>query len=416
MLPSAPERGVARALHPGEAMTSYRTIDPTLLPKYFEGEVVEPRWADFWEREGVYRYDPTRPRAETFVVDTPPPTVSGSLHIGHVFSYTQIDVVVRYQRMRGKNIFYPMGWDDNGLPTERRVQNYFHVRVDVGAPQEKGLTIPAATPEQIKAAPPRLVSRPTFIDLCHDVTRRDEAAFMTLWRKLALSVDWRQEYATIDDRCRKLAQLSFLDLHEKGHTYSAIAPTTWDIDFQTAVAQAEIEDRPQSGALHEVIFGIQGGDDSFIVATTRPEFLPACVAVTAHPDDARYKKLFGRTAVTPLFHVPVRIFPSRQVDPEKGTGIVMVCTFGDVTDVNWWRQEQLPLRQVLDRSGRFLPIQFGEATFPSLRPAAANHCYAELVGKSIKQARAATVGLLRDPAHASAGTGTAPLRGEPVPV
>jgi valyl-tRNA synthetase len=396
-------------------MTTHRTIDPSLLPKYFEGNV-EQRWAEFWEREGVYRYDPSRPREQTFVVDTPPPTVSGSLHIGHVFSFTQTDVVVRYQRMRGKNIFYPMGWDDNGLPTERRVQNYFHVRVDVAAPFQEGLTLEPATPEKLKSEPPRIVSRPNFIALCHEVTRRDEEAFMALWRKLALSVDWRQEYATIDDRCRKLAQLSFLDLHEKGHTYNTVSPTMWDIDFQTAVAQAEVEDRPQSGAFHQVAFGLEGTDESFTIATTRPELLAACVAVTAHPDDPRYRSLFGKKAVTPLYHAPVPIFPSTQVDREKGTGIVMVCTFGDITDVNWWRQEQLPLRQVLDRGGRFLPIRFGEANWPSQRPDAANACYEKLVGKSIKQARAATVELLRDPSNASAARAGAALQGEPAPV
>ena len=211
--------------------TPVRTVDPAALPKHFDGPAAEARWAAEWDRLGVYRYDPTRSRAETFVVDTPPPTVSGSLHVGHVFSYTQTDCVARYQRMRGRNVFYPMGWDDNGLPTERRVQNYFHIRCDVRRPPEPGLTLEAATAAQAKE-PPRLVARPDFIRLCATLTRQDEEVFKTLWARLGLSVDWAQEYATVDERSRRLAQHSFWDLFQKGHVYSLEAPTMWDVDFQ----------------------------------------------------------------------------------------------------------------------------------------------------------------------------------------
>jgi len=391
-----------------------KVIDPEKLPKHFEAMEVEARLHERWDRLGVYAHDPTRPRDETFVVDTPPPTVSGSLHVGHVFSYTHTDVLARYHRMRGQNVFYPMGWDDNGLPTERRVQNHFHVRCDPRAPHEPGLKLAPATPAEAKQ-PPRLVSRPNFIDLCLELTHQDEEAFKNLWRRIGLSVDWSLEYSTIDPRCRHLAQLSFRDLFEKGHVYSIEAPTMWDVDFQTAVAQAEVEDRPTRGAFHDVAFGVEGGGD-FTIATTRPELLPACVAVTAHPDDARYRHLFGKTARTPIFHVPVPIFPSELVDPEKGTGILMVCTFGDATDVVWWREQKLPLRQIIGRDGRLVAVQFGSDAFPSRDPEAANARYAQIARKGVGGARQAIVEMLRDAATDSTGSGAAPLRAEPKPI
>jgi valyl-tRNA synthetase len=391
-----------------------RSIDPGSLSKHFEASEVERRWDEAWQREGLYHYDETRSREETFVIDTPPPTVSGSLHVGHVFSYTHTDVVARYKRMCGMNVFYPMGWDDNGLPTERRVQNYFHVRCDPDTPYEEGLELPEASAKQRKGRP-RLLSRSNFIDQCHVLTRQDEQAFMDLFRRVGLSVDWRQEYTTIDHRSRTLAQRSFVDLFEKGHLYTSDAPTMWDVDFQTAVAQAEIEDREEAGAYHHLEFAVEGGDASFVIATTRPELLPACVGVTAHPEDERYQGLFGKRAVTPLFHAPVPIFPSELADPEKGSGILMVCTFGDQTDVLWWREQGLALKQVLGRDGRLQELRFGEGVYESLAPERANAAYAELVGKNIKQAKAAVVELLRDPAGSATGNG-ASLQGEPEPI
>jgi valyl-tRNA synthetase len=391
-------------------MPRVRAIDPTTLPKHFDSGAAEARWHAHWERLDVYRWDPSRPRAETFVVDTPPPTVSGSLHVGHVFSYTHADVLARHRRMRGDTVFYPMGWDDNGLPTERRVQNYFNVRCDPKAPVagESDQEIEPA-PEKTKE-PPRLVSRQDFIRLCLRLTAEDEKAFEALWRRLGLSIDWHEQYSTIDERCRHLAQLSFRDLWEKGHLYSVEAPTMWDPDFQTAVAQAEVEDRPTRGAFHHVAFDVEG-DGELVIATTRPELLAACVGVTAHPDDARFKPLFGRRAITPLFHAPVPIFPSELADPEKGTGILMVCTFGDATDVVWWREQKLALRQIVGRDGRLVPVVFGTPGWESVHPDQANAAYARIVGKGMNGARQVVVEMLREP-----GNGTAPLRGEPKPI
>jgi valyl-tRNA synthetase len=389
----------------------YTTIDPRAVPKHFESTAAETRLHDKWQTDGVYAYDPAIERSDSFVIDTPPPTVSGSLHIGHVFSYAHTDFIARFQRMNGKNIFYPMGWDDNGLPTERRVQNYYHVRCEPTAPYEENLKLEQSTAKQRKGRA-RLVSRKNFIELCHVLTAEDERIFMDLWQRSGLSVDWNEQYATIDDTSRHTAQLSFIDLFEKGHIYCSEAPSMWDVDFGTAVAQAEIEDREEQGAYHHIAFDIEGGGDGFTIATTRPELIAACVGITAHPDDERYKPLFGKTAVTPLYHVPVPIFPSEAADPEKGTGILMVCTFGDAMDVEWWRTEKLDLRQVLGRNGRLMPVDFAGDRWKSKKPEIASQFYEEIEGKSVKAARTIVVEQLRKPA----ADGGAPLKKEPEPI
>ncbi len=394
-----------------------KIFDPSTLPPHFEAAAKEAQWDGVWEQSGIYRWNPARGRGETFVVDTPPPTVSGSLHMGHVFSYTHTDVLVRQRRMLGQNIFYPMGWDDNGLPTERRVQNFFHVRCDPTLPYEapssgNGIDIDQADDAKRKNERPRIVSRRAFIELCARVTHEDEKAFEQLFRRIALSVDWTQTYATIDERCRHLAQLSFVDLVEKGQLYNVEAPTMWDVDFQTALAQADLKDEERPGAYHDLEFAIEGTDESFVISTTRPELLPACVGACAHPDDERFKKYFGKRAITPLFRAPVRIFPSELADPKKGTGILMVCTFGDATDVTWWREQKLPTRQILGKDGRVRAVEFGSEQFPSLDASAANAAFAQLVGKNVTQAQKTIVELLRDPASSATGRG-APLQGEP---
>ena len=391
--------------------TPVRALDPESVGKHFDAAAAEDRWDGVWQEEGLYRWDPSRPREETYVVDTPPPTASGSLHVGHVFSYTQADVMVRFKRMRGLNIFYPMGWDDNGLPTERRVQNYYHVRCDPTQPYEEGLVLEEAT-AKVRKKPARLISRPNFIEACYGLINADEEHFRALWRRLGLSVDWSQEYQTIDDHCRRTAQRSFRDLFDRGLVYTSEAPTMWDVDFQCAVAQAEIEDKPTPGAYHHLEFAVEGREESFVIATTRPELLGACVGVTAHPDDDRYRALFGQRAITPLFHAPVPIFASELADPEKGTGILMVCTIADQNDVLWWRDEGLALRQIIGRNGRVLPVEYGTPEFDSLNPEAANTAHAELTGQSVKQAQKRIVDLLREP-EASATGSEAPLVREP---
>jgi len=385
-------------------------LDLTTLPKGLEFAEIEKRLHETWEKEKIYAYD-EQSTAPVYAIDTPPPTVSGSLHVGHIFSYTQTDVIARYQRMQGKNVFYPMGWDDNGLPTERRVQNFFHIRCDANLPYEPGLNLPpilsVMTDKQIqeKKLPQRDLSRKNFIEHCMRLTVEDEKLFKKLWSHIGLSVDWNLEYATIDNRSRSIAQLSFLDLYEKKEMYQVEAPTIWDTDFQTAVAQAELEDREIAGAFHDIQFVVEGSlggeagqigeASSFTIATTRPELLAACVGVTFHPDDERYRHLKGKNAITPLYGVKVPIFASEMVQPDKGTGILMVCTFGDQTDVQWWREQKLPLRQIIGRDGRLQKIEYGTESFPSTDPALANENYAKIAGRNVKQAQKLTVEMLQ---------------------
>ncbi|TXH40815.1 MAG: valine--tRNA ligase [Actinobacteria bacterium] len=307
------------------------------------------KWSEQWAQDGTYAFDRTRPRSEVYSIDTPPPTVSGSLHVGHVFSYTHTDCIARYQRMRGKEVFYPMGWDDNGLPTERRVQNYFGVRCDPALPYDPDFEPPAKPGKQ--ALP---ISRRNFVELCERLTVVDEEAFETLWRHLGLSVDWSHTYQTIDDNARAASQRAFLRNLARGQAYQSEAPTLWDVTFRTAVAQAELEDRERPGAYHRIGFPAPGGEPVFI-ETTRPELLAACVALVAHPDDERYQPLFGSNVRTPLFDVEVPVLAHRLADPDKGSGIAMICTFGDTTDVTWWRELRLPTRAIIGWDGRIKP-------------------------------------------------------------
>jgi valyl-tRNA synthetase len=350
----------------------------------------EIKWRAFWEDQGVYQYDSSRGRDETFVVDTPPPTVSGSLHIGHVCSYTHTDVMVRYKRMRGYNIFYPMGWDDNGLPTERRVQNVFGVRCDPKLPYDPDLKL---EPDRQGDVIP--ISRRNFIELCDVVVAEDERQFKETFQRLAFSVDWRYTYATIDERSRYVSQWSFIKLIQKGEAELREAPTMWDVDFRSAIAQAEIEDRERDGSLYRIRFEVDGGE-SFQIATTRPELLPACIAVAAHPEDERYRKLIGQQAITPLFNAPVPIIADETADPEKGTGILMVCTFGDVADVEKWRELGVPAREVIGRDGRIRPAPWGEHQWESHDPDVALKNHERLAGLSINQARKSVIGMLEE--------------------
>ena len=313
---------------------------------------IEATWAGVWEEQGTYRFDRTKVRAEVYSIDTPPPTVSGSLHVGHVFSYTHTDCIARYKRMRGFEVFYPMGWDDNGLPTERRVQNYYGVRCDPSLPYDASFE-PPAEPDAKQQIP---ISRKNFVELCERLTIEDEVVFEELWRRMGLSVDWTQTYQTIDANAQRVSQLAFLRNLARGEAYQSEAPTLWDVTFRTAVAQAELEDRERPGAYHRLGFVTTADPDTTIfIETTRPELLAACVALVAHPDDERYQPLFGSTVRTPGFDVEVPVVAHRLADPEKGSGIAMICTFGDLTDVIWWRELQLPTRPIIGWDGRILP-------------------------------------------------------------
>jgi len=351
---------------------------------------VETRLISQWELDGIYRFDRQATRENIFAIDTPPPTVSGSLHMGHVFSYTHTDTLARFWRMRGKSVFYPMGWDDNGLPTERRVQNFYGVSCDPSLKYVAGFEPPfrGDPPKDARAVP---ISRPNFIELCDELTAEDEKVFEDLFRRLGLSVDWSLLYTTISEHARRTAQSAFLRNLERGEAYTQEAPTLWDVDFGTAVAQAELEDRERPGAFHKLKFHVPDEIRSeFTVETTRPELIAACVGLVAHPDDARYQHLFGKVAHTPIFNVEVPVHAHPLAQPDKGSGIAMVCTFGDLTDVIWWRELNLATRPIIGRDGRFV------ADAPEIMSTDARKQYARLAGKTVKQAQTLTVEILRE--------------------
>ena len=352
-------------------------------------EGIESRWAQHWEAVGTYSFDATKPRTEVFAIDTPPPTVSGSLHMGHVFSYTHTDTLARFWRMSGKAVFYPMGWDDNGLPTERRVQNFYGVACDSNVAYVKDLE-PPFRGNPTKDHQPVPVSRPNFIELCEELTHQDEKIFEDLFRRLGLSVDWNYLYATIDERSRRASQRAFLRNLARGEAYSQEAPTLWDVDFKTAVAQAELEDRERPGAYHTLAFHKSDGSGDILIDTTRPELLVSCCALVAHPDDERYQAMFNSTVRTPVFNVEVPVLAHPLAQPDKGTGIAMICTFGDLTDVIWWRELQLPTRAVIMRDGRLM------AETPEwITDSRGVDAYAAIAGKFVNQAQRATVEMLR---------------------
>ncbi|HEV3227505.1 MAG TPA: class I tRNA ligase family protein, partial [Acidimicrobiales bacterium] len=359
-------------------------------------EGLEAKWRARWEEAGTYRFDRTKTRDEIYSIDTPPPTVSGALHIGHCESYTHKDLMARFWRMRGKEVFYPMGWDDNGLNVERRVQLMRGVLCDPSLPYDPDFVAPDPPPKR-----PIPVSRPNFMQLCAEVVEMLEEKYFDLWSTLGLSVDWSQSYTTIGPKATRVSQHGFLRLLERDLAYRAEGPTLWDVDMKTAVAQAELEDRVIPGAYHRLVFTRADGTPLHI-DTTRPELLAACVAVVAHPDDARYAPLMGTEVTTPLFGVKVPVVAHELADPERGSGIAMICTFGDTTDVIWWRELHLPVRAIIEKDGRIATAPPDGMDSPEGRAA-----YAELAGLNAKQAQKRTVELLRE--HGG-------MEGEPKPI
>ena len=345
---------------------------------------VEDKWGNSWVKNKTFAFDKTATKESVYSIDTPPPTVSGSLHVGHVFSYTHTDLIARYQRMTGKKVFYPIGWDDNGLPTERRVQNYFGVRCEPSLPFDANFAPPNEPGE--KQIP---ISRKNFVELCEKLTLEDEKVFESLFQTLGLSIDWNYTYQTIDKRARTVSQRAFLRNLKRGEAYQSEAPTLWDVTFKTAVAQAELEDRERPGAFHKIAFKKQNGQPVYI-ETTRPELLASCVALVANPDDDRYKELFGKTVITPLFEVEVPVVAHHLADPEKGSGIAMICTFGDLTDVIWWREFNLPTRGLIGWDGRIV------AENPEwIKTEKAKQIFEKIIGKTSHTAREVLVAELK---------------------
>ncbi|MGC5030151.1 valine--tRNA ligase [Micromonospora sp. DT229] len=395
-------------------MTDTARTARTGVPERPTLDGLEETWSRRWQEEGTYAFDrskaavrgrgeasdspsPDGRSSDVYAIDTPPPTVSGELHMGHVFSYTHTDLVARFQRMRGRTVFYPIGWDDNGLPTERRVQNVYGVRCDPSLPYDPHWQAPAAPVDDAARKDPTPISRRNFIELCQRLTAQDEQIFEALWRRLGLSVDWSLMYTTIGPVARAASQRAFLRNLARGEAYQSEAPTLWDVGFATAVAQAELEDRERPGAYHRLRFHAPDGRE-VLIDTTRPELLPACVALVCHPEDERYADLVGGTVRTPLFEVEVPVCAHPLAEPAKGTGIAMVCTFGDLTDVTWWRELDLDTRVVIGRDGRLLPEP--PAGVPG-RP------YAALAGQSVNAARRTIVQLLTEAGE---------LVGEPRPI
>jgi len=393
-------------------MSTDSPVRATQVPERPSVDGLEEKWSQVWKEQGTYTFDRAaalaRGREGIWAIDTPPPTASGSLHIGHVFGYAQADCIARYKRMAGLEVFYPIGWDDNGLPTEKRVQNYYGVRGDATLPYVEGFrpTQQGGDGTSARAGDQQPISRRNFIELCDVLTVRDEVTFEETFRRLGLSVDWDITYRTIDDRSRAVSQAFFLRNLARGEAYQAEAPGLWDVTFQTAVAQAELEARDYPGAYHRVRFRLPGqAEDAdaagVLIETTRPELLPACVALIAHPDDERYAGLFGTTVSSPLFGVEVPVLAHPLAEMDKGAGIAMCCTFGDLTDVQWWRELQLPTRSVITRDGRIraeTPEWIGSGT--------GRAHFAEMAGRTTFAARAAVVEALR---------ASGDLAGEPVP-
>ena len=297
-----------------------------MLPKKYNALETEKNWQEYWQKENIYGFDDKSDK-KIYSIDTPPPTVSGKIHIGHIFSYSQAEVLARYKRMCGYNVFYPFGFDDNGLPTERFVEKKYGKKAES-------------------------MSREEFNKLCLDTTHEYEEMFKELFISMGFSADWNHIYSTISDKALKTSQKSFIDLYKKGKVYYSESPALWCTECKTSVAQAEIETKELPSRFNHLRFSVKETGEEILIATTRPEFLAACVAVFVHPDDEKNQHLVGKTAVVPLFNIEVPIIADEKVELGKGSGIVMCCTFGDVTDIEWWKKYKLPLKKLVSDDGR----------------------------------------------------------------
>ena len=352
------------------------------LPDRYNPQESEKEWQKFWagkennkktNEEPIYKWHNDKDKKDTFVIDTPPPTVSGVLHMGHIFSYTQADFIARYKRMKGFDVFYPMGFDDNGLPTERLVEKTIGKKA--GAYEAEN-------------------GRGSFVRECKKIVDEAEIEFENLFNTVALSVDWDQKYQTISPESQKISQASFVDLFKKGLVERKLEPVLWDWIDQTALSQADLVDQEKPSSMNDIEFQIDGSDEKIIIATTRPELLGACGAVMVHPEDAKYKHLIGKNAITALFGVKVPIIADEMVQMDKGTGAVMCCTFGDETDILWFKNHKLPLRVIINESGKIIADENkinGQISWIENK-----QFYNQLAGLNIKQARQKTLEILQE--------------------
>ena len=298
-----------------------------MLDKKYNSLEKEEKWLNYWKENKIYEFKPDH--REVYSIDTPPPTVNGKIHIGHIFSYSQAEMIARYKRIRGYNVFYPFGFDDNGLPSERLVEK-----------------------EQGKKA--HEIGREKFSDLCYKTTDRYETEFQNLFSRLGVSTDWSMHYKTVSPSTIKISQLSFLDLIKKGHCYHKKSPALWCNECLTSIAQAELETKTIKTTFNYIKFKTVEDGEEFIIATTRPELLPAIVSVFVNPNDEEHKHLIGKTAHIPVIDVEVPIMADEKVAMDKGTGIVMCCTFGDQTDIEWWKKYNLPLKYIFTDDGKII--------------------------------------------------------------
>ncbi|MDR0288766.1 MAG: valine--tRNA ligase [Rickettsiales bacterium] len=355
-----------------------------MLEEKYSFKEIETKHNILWENSKIYKWNGEKDN--TFTIDTPPPTISGKLHIGHIFSYCHTDFIARFQRMLGRDVFYPIGFDDNGLPTERLVEQTYKTRA-------------------------KEVGREEFIEMCHEVIEKSKQEFKELFKSVGISYDWSLEYHTISKETVTLSQMSFIDLYNKGYAYRKMQPILWDPVDKTAIAQAEIEDKVFESSLNTIVFSAEE-NEQIKIATTRPELLPACVAVFCHPEDARYTHLIGKTATVAITEEKVPIIADDKVKIDKGTGLVMCCTFGDELDIYWQQKHNLPMKIIVDQDGRintqdvipacdqkteeWIPVSSTGMTGRGVIPARNAGIYDEINGLKVKEARKRVIEILTE--------------------